>query len=331
MPTSRIIIRTFNEEKHIGNLLDAISKQDYKDHETIIVDSGSTDGTLEVVKKYPVRIFNIDSRDFTFGYSLNIGCKESGGKYLVIVSAHTIPVNERWLSNLVAPFSDDRVAMVYGRHVGHEISKFSEKMDFERIFGRIALSYNEPITYANNANSAIRRDLWVERPFDEYLFGLEDIDWAKHVTGKGHLVYYEPEAVIHHIHDEPWHKIFNRYRREAIAAVRIGLPHPPQSKIGYHWLTWRLIHDVLSSFPNWNPKRLEEIAKFRYYQWKGSRQGWFHDRDLDLDRDRYGLFFSGISQQVVMIEDVNKARMVDIPIPEMKPGDILIKVDYVGI
>ena len=83
MKEASIIIRTLNEEKHIGNLLSAIEEQDYKNYEIIIVDSGSTDKTLEIAQKFPAKILKIESRDFTFGYSLNLGCKASKGKYLV--------------------------------------------------------------------------------------------------------------------------------------------------------------------------------------------------------------------------------------------------------
>ncbi|MDI6591504.1 MAG: glycosyltransferase family A protein, partial [Patescibacteria group bacterium] len=74
MPETSIIIRTFNEEKHVGNLLKAIREQDYKDYEIILVDSGSTDRTLEIAKKFGHKILEIESQDFTFGYSLNVGC-----------------------------------------------------------------------------------------------------------------------------------------------------------------------------------------------------------------------------------------------------------------
>lgn len=330
MSETSIVIRTHNEEKHLGNLLQAIREQDYKDCEVIVVDSSSTDRTVEIAREFDVKVISIESRDFTFGYALNVGCEASQGRYLVFASAHVLPVDKNWLSNLIAPFSDSRIAMVYGRQVGNEQSKFSEKNDFKRIFGPKAVDSSIAINYANNANSAIRKKLWEDHRFDQYLFGLEDIDWAQAMVKKGYHIRYEPGAAIYHIHTEAWHQIFNRYRREAIATVRIGLPHPPQARTGILWLFWRLTDDILSSFPNWSFKRLEEILRFRYYQWKGTRQGWFKDRGLDLDRDKQDLFFH-IKNQSVVIKGLHRAEMEEVPIPEMKPGDILLEVDYVGI
>ena len=332
MPETSIVIRTYNEEKHIGNLLRAIGTQDYKNYEIIIVDSESTDKTLEIAQEFPVNIIKIESRDFTFGYALNIGCKASRGKYLVFASAHVVPINNKWLSSLVAPFKDERVAMVYGRHIGNDQSKFSEKRDLQRIFGNTPFQSKVFLSYANNANAAIRKELWEEKQFDEYLFGLEDIDWAKYMLEKGYIIHYEPKAAIYHIHTEKWHQVFNRYRREAIAAFRIGLKHPPQSRTGFVWLIRNFFGDLFSSFPNFSFARLEEIMRFRYYQWKGTRQGWFHDRDVDLNREKYDLYSrTRPTNQAALIKGKHKVRLETIPIPEIKPGYILIKVDYVGV
>ncbi|MBI2042686.1 MAG: glycosyltransferase, partial [Candidatus Nealsonbacteria bacterium] len=318
MPKASVIIRTFNEERHIGNLLDAIKTQDFGDCEIIVVDSGSNDRTLEIAGKLADKILKIESRDFTFGYSLNVGCKAASGEYLVFVSAHTLPVNNQWLANLLSPFADRKVAMVYGGQLGGADSKFSEKRDLQKT------------SYPNNANAAIRKDLWQMRPFDEYLFGLEDVDWAKYVEAQDFLVRCEPKAAVYHLHNEKWAQVFNRYRREAIAAARIGLPHPTQAKISHLWIIRNIFGDILSSLPNISLARLEEIGKFRYFQWKGSRQGWIHDKEVDLNREKYALFYSA-GNKAVMIADKHRAEIIDMPLPELKPGDILIRVEYVGV
>lgn len=318
MPETSIIIRTFNEEKHLGNLLRAIREQDYKDYEIIVIDSGSTDSTLKIAGALADTVLEIKNRDFTFGYSLNTGCRQSLGKYLVFASAHVLPVDSYWLGNLLLPFQDEKVAMVYGRQVGDKNSKFSEKMDFKKI------------SYPNNANSAIRKDLWQKRPFDEYLFGLEDVEWAGHMADDGFKIKYEPKAAIYHIHQEKWPQVFNRFRREAIAAARIGLPSPIQAQPGFLNLAKNLTQDIFCSFPNFSLSHLGEIGRFRYYQWKGTRQGWIHDKNVNLNHERQTLFYP-TANRAVLIKNKHQAVIENIPLSEIKPGDILIKIEYVGV
>ncbi len=205
-PRITVLIRTFNEQKHLGRLLDMLDRQTERDFEIVLVDSGSADRTLHIAEGRVQRIIRIDSRNFTFGYSLNVGCRASRGTVVVIVSAHAIPANEQWLAALTRPFEDSRVAMVYGRHIGAEQTKLPERRDFARFFPK----QPGPRRYGNNANSAIRRSVWEQQPFDERLTGLEDIAWAKNATKQGLTVVYEPQAAVLHIHEEtPTRKIPN--------------------------------------------------------------------------------------------------------------------------
>lgn len=327
MPETSVVIRTFNEEKHSGNLLAALAEQTYRDYEVIIVDSGSSDKTLEIARAFPTTIIEIPSRDFTFGYSLNVGCKAARGQYLVFVSAHILPVSHDWLGNLIAGFTDKKVAMVYGRQVGAATSKFSEKRDFIRLFGESPENTKVPSPYANNANAAVRRDAWERHPFDEYLFGLEDIDFARKCEAEGLLVRYAPSAAIYHIHAERWPQVFNRYRREAIAAVRIGLTAPPQAGLSRGWFAARLAGDLLATFPHYGLARLKEIFRFRYYQWKGSRVGFAQGKPLKLQTER-NTIFSPVTARALMVRDAG-AAVEPVELPALKPSEILVNVDYV--
>ncbi len=328
MPKTSIIVRTFNEEKHLGNLLQSIKNQNYSDYEVLVVDSGSTDRTLDIAEKFSAKIIEIKSRDFTFGYSLNIGCQNARGEYIVMVSAHALPFNNKWLSNLIKHFDDKNVAMVYGKQIAAGNTRLSEKRDFKRLFGDSLLRFNGSSYYANNANSAIRKKLWQEYNFRQDLFGLEDLEWAKHMIEKKYSVVYEPESIIYHIHDEDWNQVYNRYRREAIAARQIGLLNPPQANPSILWLVENIIKDLMLFFSELSFFHLKDIIHFRYTQWLGTRNGWYHPANADFDKL---ILHYPSSNYGVVISDKSQAKFKEIPLPEMKPGDALIKVAYVGV
>ena len=103
-----IIIRAYNEEKHIGRLLEGIKQQTVKDVEVILVDSGSTDSTVAIAESFGARVVRIPSAEFTFGRSLNFGIKAAKRELIVIASAHVYPVYPDWLETLLRPFQDDR-------------------------------------------------------------------------------------------------------------------------------------------------------------------------------------------------------------------------------
>ena len=221
-PETSIIIRTFNEEKHLPGLLEGISGQDYRDFEMVVVDSGSVDRTRDIAGRHADKLLRINSHDFTYGYSLNVGLEASSGSFATIVSAHRLAVDDKWLGALIAPLREDNVAMAYGRQMGLEASSFGESQDLRRTFGSQRQVLKPPNFFANNANSAVLRELWRQHPFDESLPGLEDVEWAKYWMERGYDVVYEPQASLHHIHEETWPQVRRRHFREAAAARQIG-------------------------------------------------------------------------------------------------------------
>src|SRR5690606_11294535 len=103
-----VVIRTLNEARYLGDLLAGIASQKLGsfDVETVIVDSGSTDRTLEIADGHGARISHIRREDFSFGRSLNQGCEAAQGDILVFVSGHCVPVDAHWLRNLCEPIAD---------------------------------------------------------------------------------------------------------------------------------------------------------------------------------------------------------------------------------
>lgn len=216
-PYVSIIVRAFNEQKHIAGLLKGILRQKVAfSFETILVDSGSTDATVQIAESFSVRVVRINPEDFTFGYSLNKGIDSSLGEISVIVSAHCQPTDEYWLANIIKPFEEEKVALAYGKQRGWETTKFSEHQIFKKWFPDHDVNDCE-IPFCNNANSAVRKSVWKEYPFDEELMGLEDIAWGKKAMDMGYRIVYRADACVYHIHDENNRQIYRRYYREALA------------------------------------------------------------------------------------------------------------------
>jgi 2-desacetyl-2-hydroxyethyl bacteriochlorophyllide A dehydrogenase len=334
-----IIIRTFNEQRHLGSLFDAIEQQTLKGVETIVVDSGSFDRTCEIAAKRADQLIRISSQDFTFGYSLNVGINAAKGKYVAIISAHTIPVDEHWLENLIAPLTDDKIAMTYGRQLGLACSKFSEAEDLEKMFGPEPRIESEGSFAVNNANSAIKKELWNEYAFDEKLTGLEDIDWARHWMKEGYQVIYKPEAAIYHIHEESWRQIRHRYYREAVAWRQMGLTRRRNIPLIIVSEIVSTLSDLAKAFrPNGNPvnerlslgKRLREILYFRLHKSFGQLKGLMAAHPLETREEQKSMLFDRTAEAVV-IQGPGKASLELVEVPNLKPGDVLIHVAHVAV
>mgnify|MGYP003635643915 CR=1 FL=1 len=338
-PRCSIIIRTFNEEKHLARLFDAIDTQTEKDIETIVVDSGSYDRTRSIAEPRADKLQSINSYDFTFGYSLNVGIKAAKGEFAVMVSAHTIPKDDDWLEKLLAPFEDKNVAMTYGRHLGVASSKFSEVEDFDRIFGPEPRIEHPSRFAANNANSAVRRALWEEYPFDESLTGLEDIDWAKHWMGLGRTVVYRPEAALYHVHEETWQQVTNRYFREAVAWARMGLKSRKDIPRFIFEEARNTFVDIVRAYQaNDNPvcerltlgQRLREIIYYRSCRLAGTLKGLTMVHPLEQQSERESVMFNRVTQAVV-VRGPRRAAIEKITLPQLRPGEILIRVANVAM
>ena len=181
----------------------------------VVVDSGSDDGTLDIVKSEDVVLEHIRKEDFSFGRSLNIGCRAASGEILVFISAHCYPEHEDWLRNLLAALRGREGGAGLGKQRGIPESHFSERQIFRRWFPEVSVPRQDG-PFSNNANAAIRRKLWEQHPYDETLTGLEDLAWAQQVMREGWWVSYRADAGVVHVHHETPSQIRNRYRREAI-------------------------------------------------------------------------------------------------------------------
>ncbi len=223
-----IVVRTFNEQRYLPELLAALAAQEPPgagverwEIETVVVDSGSTDRTVEIALCHGARVLGIAPAEFSFGRSLNRGCASARGDVLAFVSGHCVPCERSWLQRLMAPILDGRVELAYGRQVGGPKTNFSEQQLFAKFYPGISAVPQEGFFFCNNANAALRRATWEALRFDEELLGLEDMDLGKRLLATGGRIGYVAEATVFHHHAESWSQVRRRFEREAIALQRI--------------------------------------------------------------------------------------------------------------
>jgi 2-desacetyl-2-hydroxyethyl bacteriochlorophyllide A dehydrogenase len=330
-PETSIVIRAFNEERWLPEVLAAVDRQTYRNFEVLLVDSGSLDRTREIAAAHGARIIRLRSEDFTFGHSLNLGIQEARGAFIAIISAHAIPTDEQWLERLITPLRQPDTAMVFGGQRGHAVSKFSEARDLERVFPARPLVMDDDHVFVNNANSAIRRDLWTQHRFDEGLPGLEDAEWAKYWIPLGKKVLYEPAACIYHVHTESWAQVRHRFHREGIAgrwtAVRI-IRHIPGEIL--RELYWCGLDLVLATVKGRLPSLAGEILRYRYNKTVGVVKGILDSRVITNPSKRAELHFDK-GFPAVVIRGAHSAAIEPRSIPALKPSEVLVRVAYEGV
>lgn len=285
-----IIIRTLDEARYLGELLDAVKQQELGPFqvEVVVIDSGSTDGTLEIAERYGCVITHITREQFSFGRSLNMGCAIASGEILVLVSGHCVPTDRHWLRALCQPVADGQVDYSYGKQVGGAESHFSEC----RIFGKYYPDQSripQDGFFCNNANSAISRTIWARYRFDENVTGLEDMELAQRIHRDEGRIGYVADACVYHHHSESWKQVERRFEREALALQKImpqihvrrrDLLRYVASSIWHDWrCAWR--YRVFLA-------KAVEIVQYRVCQYTGSFKGNHEHRVLShAEKDKY--------------------------------------------
>lgn len=207
------VIRTYNEAGFISQLIETLRWQEQHGNlEIIIVDSGSTDETVDIAKRYDVKIINIPKKTFNYSKALNLGIQQSRGELIFLLSAHSIPIGKDCLGKMAAHFEDENVAGVYCRQKPWPDAGPSEFYRIQKMFEPKSRTFSdepcEGMTFSNAA-SCIRRRLWEKHPFAELLTA-EDREWSKWAIINGHKIIYEAEAEVYHSHNDSSRKSAQR-------------------------------------------------------------------------------------------------------------------------
>jgi len=227
-----VIIPVRNEEQNIRRCLEGILAQQVDfDFEVIVIDSGSTDKTLEILRSYPVRVLEIPPHEFHHGRTRNLGAEQARGGLLVYTSADAFPAGNLWLQNLTAPFADRTVGAVFGRQLAKPDATPERRFFMQHRYGdapavksaQNRAKWGYRYWQFSTVNGAIRRDVWQQTKFPEDLNAYEDIGISRKILDLGLKVVYEPSAAVYHSHNYPLWLNFKQYFDSGVVMKRLGM------------------------------------------------------------------------------------------------------------
>lgn len=221
-PMASVVIPTYNAGPGLEAVLKAVCSQHTPwPYEVLVIDSGSTDETLDIVARFPeVRLHSIDKSTFNHGATRNLGASLTGGDFIAFLTHDAQPVNQAWLFNLVTALADNpRAAGAFGRHLAYPGASPYTKRDLDHHFDNM-LRYPLSVSARTNArryqerdegwrqflhffsdnNSCLRRTVWEQIPYRPVVFG-EDQVWADDIIAAGHEKLFAAQALVYHSHD----------------------------------------------------------------------------------------------------------------------------------
>jgi rhamnosyltransferase len=235
-PLISIVIPVKNGEQWLGNLLPKLMQQQLAGQtEIIIIDSGSTDRSLDIIRQFPVRLITIPPETFNHGGTRNLGVQESRGKYVVLTVQDAEPVGNDWLDRLLEGFIEESVAGVCGQQIVRHDRQLNPVQWFRPIseprltkyvfadptdFNDLPPAQKREVCAFDDVNAMYRRDALLRVPFRQIGFG-EDMQWAKDALLTGYALVYNNAARVYHYHHENREYTYKRTFTECYYVYRI--------------------------------------------------------------------------------------------------------------
>jgi rhamnosyltransferase len=236
-PEVSVIIPTYNAGPGFGEVLEAISGQRSGfAYEVLVIDSGSTDGTPELARRYSARTLSVPRSEFNHGGTRNRAISEARGEYVAMLVQDAVPADEAWLGGLVENLAgDEAVAGAYSRQIPREdcnpFTRHGLENHFTNLPERRVQAIEDPAAYEaltprkklglvtfDDVSSCLRRSVWDEHPFERLSFG-EDIEWAERVMKRGYKIVYDPASAVIHSHNR---SSFYEMKRSYVAHKLLG-------------------------------------------------------------------------------------------------------------
>lgn len=227
-----IVIPTKNAGPKFAEVLGAVFLQSTSySFEVICVDSGSSDGTLDVIKQHKCLLIEIAPEEFGHGRTRNLGASQGTGEYVVFITHDALPASCNWLQNIIDAMKiDDGVVGGFGAHLTYPDCNPLDARDIAAHFASFGNSnkvmyiddkeryrsddyYYKIASFFSDNNACVRRDVWLKHPYPDVEFA-EDQIWMRMMLEKGFKKVYCPSAAVYHSHNFKLTEYFARYYDE---------------------------------------------------------------------------------------------------------------------
>ena len=284
-----VIMRSFNEAWAIGGTIQQLFAQDFAGEiELIVIDSGSTDGSLEIINNAkPAQLIQIPLGSYVPGVVLNQGARAATHDWLIYLNGDATPVGKNWLTNLLAPcLRDPDFGAGFSCQIPRPDCTAVFAHDYDRCFGpnRESKDWEH---FFSMVSSITHRSVLAQIPIREDLQYAEDDEWSRRLVANGRNILYAMDSVVMHSHNYTLRQSYRRTFGEAKTMAAISAQRPQE--VNYHafvllgWLKdllsdvkWCGKHHRLSELPAAAAVRLAR----RLGRHDGYHAGWkFHRRD----------------------------------------------------
>ena len=225
-PLVTIIMRSYNEGWALRDTLPALQAQDYRNWELIVFDSGSGDGSVDLLRAMqPRHLVQLLPHDYNPSRVMNQGMELARTDTAIFLNADATPQNSNWLRPLASALQDRNTAAVFGRQIPRPDCQAVFAHDYERCFGENRESARWE-HFFSMVSSGLRKDVWSQRGFLESMQYSEDDEYTRWCRSEGYRIAYCPESVVMHSHNYTPRQAYKRSFGEAwaLAAVWNGRP-----------------------------------------------------------------------------------------------------------
>lgn len=224
LPRIAVIMRSKDSAWVIDQALAGLFSQRLRAFELHVVDSGSKDATLDIVRRHPCRLETIPAGDYFPGKVLNDAIRRADADWIVFQNSDVVPLTICALERLVAPLHDPRVVATFARQVPRPEAHGWVVRDYAEAFP--ARGDAPPWMAWSLPFAAMKRSAWEARPFYEEAWASEDTEWGTWARGAGHRIAYVPDAVVMHSHNYTLSQMYGRrfVEGEADAFIQADAP-----------------------------------------------------------------------------------------------------------